>query len=232
MKIEILPDADAAALRAASLLAAEARAAVAARGRFAFAVSGGRSPWIMLGALASENVPWEQVQIAQVDERIAPAGDADRNFTHLHESLLDHVPLDDAQVHAMHVEAPDAEVAARQYAQTLERCVGAPPTFDLIHLGLGTDGHTASLIPGDPVLDVADAPVAVTGVYHGRRRLTLTYPVLNRARFILWLITGADKAEAFGRLRRGDASIPAGRIRQEQAVVVADRAAAGPSGVF
>ena len=126
----------------------------------------------------------------------------------------------------MPVESADLDEAAARYAQTLVDVAGSPPVLDLVHLGLGSDGHTASLVPGDPVLDVTDADVALTGVYQGRRRMTLTYPVLNRARRVLWLITGEDKAAMLVRLRRGDPAIPAGRVRQDHAVVLADRAAA------
>jgi 6-phosphogluconolactonase len=161
-----------------------------------------------------------------VDERVAPAGHPDRNLTHLRESLLDHSPIGPEQIHAMPVESSNLEAAAGEYALTLREIAGSPPTLDLVHLGLGPDGHTASLIPGDPVLNVTETDVAVTGSYQGRRRMTLTYPVINRARRILWLVTGSEKVEMLVRLRRGDASIPAGRIRQDQAVIFADRAAA------
>jgi 6-phosphogluconolactonase len=226
MKIEILPDADAVARKAAEIIAADARAAVLARGRFVVAVSGGHTPWQMLRALANEDVPWENLYVAQVDERVAPAGDPDRNLTHLRESLLEHAPLRPDQIHAMPVEASDLEAAAQRYALTLREIAGSPPVLDLAHLGLGPDGHTASLVPGDPVLNVTDSDVALTGVYQGRRRMTLTYPMLNRSRSILWLVTGSDKVAAFQRLRDGDSSIPAGRIQREQAVVLADRDAA------
>jgi 6-phosphogluconolactonase len=226
MKIEVLADPEAVARQAAAVIAAEARAAVAARGRFILAVSGGHTPWLMLRALAGEEVPWESVQVLQVDERVAPAGHPDRNLTHLRESLLGHVPLRADQIQAMPVEAPDLEAAARQYAQTLQELAGIPPVLDLAHLGLGPDGHTASLVPGDPVLDVSDADVALTGVYQGRQRMTLTYPILNRSRRILWLVTGSEKAGPLVRLRDGDRPIPAGRVRQDQALVLADRAAA------
>ncbi len=227
MKIEVLADAAAVARAAAATIAADARAAVAARGRFLMAVSGGHTPWVMLRELANEQVPWNDVHVFQVDERIAPAGDPDRNLTHLRASLLEHAPLPPEQIHAMPVEMPDSEAAARQYAQTLREIAGSPPVLDLAHLGLGPDGHTASLVPGDPVLEVTDADVGLTGVYMGRRRMTLTYPMLNRSRRILWLVTGADKVAAFPRLRDGDPTIPAGRIARDQALLLADRAAAG-----
>ena len=226
MKIEILPDADAVARKAAVAIAADARASVLARGRFVMAVSGGHTPWLMLRALANEDVPWQSVNVIQVDERVAPAGDPDRNLTHLRESLLEHAPLRPEQIHAMPVEASDLEAAAKRYALTLREIAGTPPVLDLAHLGLGPDGHTASLVPGDPVLDVTDADVALTGVYQQKRRMTLTYPMLNRSRRILWLVTGSDKVAALQRLRDGDRSIPAGRIRQDQALVLADSAAA------
>jgi 6-phosphogluconolactonase len=229
MEIIVLADADAVAHHAASVIAEEARAAVAARGRFIMAVSGGHTPWQMLRALADETVPWASVHLVQVDERVAPEGDPDRNFTHLRASLLEHVPLRQEQVHAMSVETPDLAFAARQYAVTLQAIAGAPPVLDLAHLGLGPDGHTASLVPGDPVLNVTDADVALTAAYQGRRRMTLTYPMLNRSRRILWVVTGNDKVDPFARLCRGDSTIPAGRVRQDQAMILADRAAAGPS---
>jgi 6-phosphogluconolactonase len=227
MKIEIFPDAEAVAKEAAALVAAQARAAVAARGRFTFAVSGGRTPWQMLRLLAGEDVPWSSVDLVQVDERVAPAGDPNRNLTHVQESLLRFVSLPAGRVHAMPVEVLDLEAGAAQYAAMLERIAGRPPVLDLVHLGLGPDGHTASLIPGDPVLNLADVDVSTTGVYQGHRRMTLTYPMLNRARQIVWLVTGADKPDALRRLRDADQSIPAGRIEQDRAILLADRAAVG-----
>jgi len=226
MRIEVLADADAVARKAAALIAAESRDAVRARGQFVAAISGGRTPWLMLRALAAEDVPWEHVHVVQVDERLAPAGHADRNLTHLRESL-GHAPLRAEQIHAMPVDATDLEAAAGRYAAGLEQIAGAPPVFDLVHLGLGADGHTASLVPEDPVLNVTDADVALTGAYQGRRRMTLTYPILNRARRVLWVVTGSDKAGPLARLLKGDVSIPAGRVRQGDALILADRAAAG-----
>jgi 6-phosphogluconolactonase len=231
MKIQVLADADAVACEAAKVIAADARAAVAARGRFIMAVSGGKTPWQMLRALASENVPWKSVHVVQVDERIAPAGDPDRNLTHLRESLLSHAPLPPAHIYAMPVEESDLEAAAQSYGQTLREVAGSPPVLDLAHLGLGPDGHTASLIPSDPVLNVTDADVALTAVYQKRRRMTLTYPMLNRSRRILWVATGVEKVGMLPRLRDGDMTIPAGRLRQDQALMLADRAAAEKLGV-
>ena len=226
MKIEIFADAQTVAEQAAKFMATEARSAIE-RGRFVFAVSGGHTPWIMLRALAKEDVAWDKVHLAQVDERIAPSGDPDRNLTHLRESLLEYAPLPPEQLYAMPVGSPDLEAAAKEYAKVLGKIAGTPPVLDLVHLGLGPDGHTASLVPGDPVLQVGDADVAVTGAYQGRRRMTLTYPVLNRARRILWLVTGAEKVEMLKRLSKGDPSIPSGRVNQERALVFADRAAVG-----
>jgi len=227
MYVEILIDADAVARKGAEIIAAEVRATVAERGRFIMAVSGGHTPWKMLRALANEKVPWEGVRVVQVDERVAPAEDPDRNLSHLRESLLEHAPLRAEQVLAMPVELPDLDAAAIRYGMTLKKIAGSPPVLDLVHLGLGPDGHTASLVPGDPVLNVTDSDVALTGVYQGRRRMTLTYPLLNRARRVLWLVTGSDKVDALARLRDGDTSIPGGKIRRDQAVVLADQAAAG-----
>jgi 6-phosphogluconolactonase len=227
MQVEILASPEAVAKRAASLIAAYAREAVAARGSFTFAVSGGHAPWIMLRDLASEDVPWEKVQVFQIDERVAPAGDPDRNLTHIRETLVNHAPLDPEQVHPMPVELPDLEAAAAQYGQSLRQYCGSPAVLDLAHLGLGPDGHTASLVPGDPVLNVTDRDVALTGVYMDRRRMTLTYPMINRSRKILWLVTGSDKVDALKKLRAGDTSIPGGRIARENAMLLAEQASVG-----
>jgi 6-phosphogluconolactonase len=229
MRIQVLADPDAVARAGAALTAAEARAAVAARGRFVLAVSGGHTPWKMLRLLADEAVPWAGVHVVQVDERVAPDGDADRNLTHLRESLLAHCPIPAEHVHAMPVESVDLQAASAWYAQVLRRVAGTPPVLDLAFLGLGGDGHTASLVPGDRVLDVTDADVALSGVYQGRRRMTLTYPVLDRSRRIVWLVTGPEKAEMMARLVAGDLSIPAGRVRRQEALVMADEEAAARS---
>jgi 6-phosphogluconolactonase len=227
MKVQVLPDAESVAIRGAAFIAAAARQAVSVRGAFTMAVSGGHTPWQMLSALAAEEVPWGSLQILQVDERIAPAGDPDRNLTHLRDSLLTRAPIKPEQIYPMPVEEADVEKGAMRYAAILKQLAGNPAILDLIHLGLGPDGHTASLVPNDPVLEVADRDVAITGVYQNRRRMTVTYPTLNRARQILWVITGADKVEALARLRRGDVSIPAGRVNNANMLVLADGAAAG-----
>jgi 6-phosphogluconolactonase len=227
VKIVVYPDQEAVAGKAAAIIAAHGREAVTSRGRFIMAVSGGHTPWLMLRALSAEQLPWEHVHVVQVDERVAPAADPDRNFAHLRESLLDHAPLLPDHIHAMPVEAGDLDRAAEQYASTLRDLAGTPPVLDLVHLGLGPDGHTASLVPGDPVLDVTDADVGTTAPYQGRRRMTLTFPIISRSRLVLWVVTGRDKAATLVRLRDGDRLIPASRVRRDRALILADRTAAG-----
>ena len=216
--MERAADAADAAARAAARIAAAARAA-ADRGGFAIALSGGRTPWLMCARLADHEVPWERGALFQVDERAAPDGDADRNLTHLRESL----PAAAVErLRPMPVEEADLDSAARAYEAEL------PERFDLVHLGLGADGHTASLVPGDAVLGEAARRVAPTATaYQGHRRLTLTYPALARARAVLWLVTGAEKRPALRALRAGDESIPAARVRAASATLIADQAALG-----
>lgn len=225
MREEILADVDAVARRAAAVIAESAREAVAARGRFLFATSGGSTPKLMLRHLSDVDVPWERVALFQVDERIAPAGHTDRNLTHLERDFIARIPTPLAGFYPMPVEMPDAAKAARSYAETIASLAGNPPVVDLVHLGMGEDGHTASLLPDDPVLDVSDAFVAITREYAGRRRMTMTYPVLNAARQLLWVVTGASKAAVLGRLRRGDHAIPAARVRSDRALILSDAAA-------
>ena len=225
MKCAVFADDAAVAFAAARMIAAEARQAVADRGRFLMAVSGGKTPWAMLKDLASDDVPWAHVHIFQVDERIAPEGDPDRNLTHLHASLLEAASIPPANIHAMPVNASDPAQGAHDYEHTLRTWCGAPPTLDLVHLGLGADGHTASLIPGDPVLDYRDRDVALTGVYQNRPRMTLTFPMINRARRVLWLATGAGKVPMVRRLLAADSDIPAGRIAQANATLFVDEEA-------
>jgi len=223
LETEVLPDAEAAAMRGADIISAHI-AAMSPGQRFAMAISGGTAPQKMFAALAAHpEIPWDAVDIWQVDERIAPAGHDDRCLTHQAESLP---PQAFARLHPMPVDdlegADDAAMnaAADQYAATL------PATFDLVHLGLGEDGHTASLLPGDAAADVRDKDVAITGDYKGRRRMTLTFPVLDHALFALWIVTGPDKARVLRRFRDGDSMLPAAHVNARERVVVADAAAA------
>lgn len=216
-QVAILPSAQAAALAAAAEIARQARAAVDVRGMFTLAVSGGRSPWLMLAALAECEMPWALTSIFQVDERIGPADDPLRNLTGLRRALPVGCP---SRVVPMPVESHDLRAACVAYAREL------PTRIDLVHLGLGADGHTASLVPDDPVLDVVDADVALTRTYQDRRRMTLTYPPIDRARAVLWLVTGAEKRAALARLRAGDRTIPAGRVGTDEQILVCDAEAA------
>lgn len=208
--LEVHPDAEAAARRVGELVAERARAA----GDFALALS--KAPPALLHALAASGVSWERVRIFQVDERVAPAGHPDRNLTGLLAALPPHAR---DRVRAMPVDEPDLEEAAARYA------AGLPP-LDLVHLGLGPDGHTASLFPGNPVLDVRDRLAAVTGEQQGYRRMTLTYPALEAARQLVWLVTGESKRDVLARLLARDVAIPAARIANPNQLVVADAAAA------
>jgi len=219
IELEIAGDEKAASRRAAELIAAAGAEAAAERDRFAFAMSGGRSPWAMLAILGElEEMPWDRTELFQVDERVAAPGDEARNLTHMVLGLsMDH----QAALRPMPVTQRDLEAAAREYESSL------PDRFDLVHLGLGPDGHTASLVPGDPVLEVSDRRVALSGDYQGHPRMTLTYPALSEARRIVWLVTGPDKVEPLQKLLAGDESIPAGRVRNENMIVVADKAAVG-----
>ncbi len=226
MEIKILPSPETVANEAARMTAKIARASVAERGRFLMAVSGGKTPWLMLRALGQENVPWESMHIFQVDERIAPFSHPDRNLTHIQECLLGNTLLNESQIYAMPVEGNDLEIAATSYEKTLCRIAGTPPIFDLVHLGLGSDGHTASLVPEDRVLEINDRDIAITDFYQGRQRMTLTFPIINRARNIVWVIAGADKSLMLKLLLDADSSIPAGQICQDNAFILADRAAA------
>jgi beta-phosphoglucomutase len=216
------PDAVQLAVKAAGFVADRIRSAVAAHGAFTCAVSGGQTPWLMLTELVKHYLPWSSVEIYQVDERVAADGDPGRNLTHLRQ-ILGSRPV---TLIPMPVTDPDLEAAAAVYASRL------PDRFDLVHLGLGADGHTASLVPGDPVLEVTDWLVAVTGPYQGRRRMTLTYPALARADEIMWLVTGAGKHEALDRLLAGDRSIPAARVQARRSVIFADALAVHGSRPF
>lgn len=219
IELEVAGDEKAASRRAAELIAAAGGEAEAERNHFTVAMSGGRSPWAMLAILGDlEEMPWDKTELFQVDERVASPGSPDRNLTHMVLGLsMEH----QSTLRPMPVTQRDLDAAAREYESSL------PDRFDLVHLGLGPDGHTASLVPNDPVLEVTDRRVAITGGdYQGHKRMTLTYPALNDARRILWLVTGPDKREPLAKLLEGDESIPAARVRNEDMIVVADEAAA------
>ena len=216
--LEVVDDEKAAARRAAELIAAAGAEAVADHGSFSFAMSGGRSPWAMLAILGDlEQMPWRETELFQVDERVASPGSDDRNLTHMVLGLsMDH----QASLLLRPVTHRDLDEAAHDYETSL------PERLDLVHLGLGPDGHTASLVPGDPVLEVTDRRVAMTTTeYQGHRRMTLTYRALAEARRIVWLVTGEEKREPLRQLLAADESIPAGRVRNESMSIVADRAA-------
>ena len=224
LKVEVLAGSQL-DVHAAAVIAGALRSAVEARGRATVAFSGGSTAGPMLGALAEADVPWDAVHVLQVDERVAPEGHPDRNLTTLRRRLLDHVPLPAARIHPMPVTDGDLDAAVRSYTGTLVGLAGDPPRLDLVHLGLGSDGHTASLTPGSPLLEEPPGPVAVTGPYQGRRRLTLTLPVLSGARQVVWLVRGGAKAAIVRRLVDGDRSIPAGRVAAPDARLLLDTAA-------
>jgi 6-phosphogluconolactonase len=217
-QLEVLEDAEAAARRAAELIAQTAAEAIDSSGKFTLAASGGKEPWVMYRMLGDFDIDWQRTEVFQVDERVAPDGNPDRNLTHLIESLPEPAR---SRVRPMPVGEDELDRAASEYAE------GLPEQLDLVHLGLGPDGHTASLVPGDPVLEVTDRRVAVSDTYQGHRRLTLTYPELERAGKLLWLITGESKREPLGWLLANEGSIPAGRVESDDSTVIADRDAAG-----
>jgi 6-phosphogluconolactonase len=218
-RLEVLDDPEAVHKHGAELIVERARAAVSDRGRCALGMSGGRDPWPMFSQLEDHQLDWTRTEIFQVDERVAPPGSDERNLTHLVESLSIGAQ---GSIRPMPVTEQDLDAAADRYADLL------PDALDLAHLGVGSDGHTASLVPGDPVLEVTDRRVAVTaGEYEGARRMTLTYPELHRARSLLWVITGEEKQEALHKLLARDPSIPAGRVEPSgDSLIMADRAAA------
>lgn len=223
MNVEIAANGLEVAERAADRVAAALRDAIAERGQATLAVSGGRTPGDALSVLAGHALPWDHVHLFQVDERVAPDGHADRNLELIRHRFLASRPLPPAHVHAMDVADPDLHAAAEHYAARLREVAGEPPVLDVVQLGLGADGHTASLVPGDPVVDVVDRDVAPTGPYQGRRRLTLTYPALARARRLVWIVQGASKSRAVAGLLGRDVALPAARLPHDRAVLVADR---------
>ena len=216
------------AFAAAAHIAARARAAASGHGAFCIALSGGRTPWKMLERLVGLELPWDRIHVFQVDERVAPYGDADRNATKL-TAILRASNLPYANLHLMPVTDEDRGRGCDAYSQVMARHT-RDGRLDLVHLGLGEDGHTASLVPGDRVVDVADRDVAMAGPYQGRLRMTLTRAAIDKAAERMWVVTGASKAEMLARLQAGDATIPAGRITRRNSIVFADDAATHPSG--
>jgi len=221
LMVQLYPDPDALAAAAAGWLAERLCAAADEDGAVVLAVSGGTSPWPMYRRLAAEpDVPWETVHVVQVDERIAPDGDPDRNWSQVHDVFGGVVP--ERNLHAMPVTDPNFDAAAEAYAELLQRLTGGRG-LTIAHLGLGGDGHTASLFPGDPASTLTDRDVAVTAAEHaGRRRMTLTLPAINAAGHILWQVQGAGKLGMVERLVAGDRTIPAGTIRRDRAVLMTD----------
>jgi len=225
MKTELFTTADQVATGAAAYLEHEIREALLQQKSYSLAISGGRTPWEMLKILSKADVPWNRVNLFQVDERVAPDGHADRNLTQLFQAIAGTTMVTQLRIFPMPVLAEDLEEGCREYIQVLDE-VTEGKGLDLIHLGLGIDGHTASLVPGDGVLEVQDRLVACTqNIYQGRIRMTLTYPLLNGAKQLLWIVTGSEKQEMVKRLLQQDPSIPAGSIRQENALLMVDQAA-------
>ena len=210
---------------AAEFIARQLAAAVRERGRATLAISGGRSPWGMLDELAAQAVAWESVHLFQVDERIAPPDDEARNWKRFLAGVLARqVPPENRHPMPVEIEAPDA--AADAYSRTLAEWTGQPPELDVVHLGIGADGHTASLFSGDSPLEERKRLVAASRRHEGYRRLTLTLPALAGARSIVWFAVGAARRDVLNRLFDGDTSIPASRVRRDRAVCFTDLAAA------
>jgi len=225
MKTELFPTADQVAAGAAAYLEHQIREALAHQPSYSLAISGGRTPWEMLKILSKADLPWQRVNLFQVDERVAPDGHADRNLTQLFQAIAGTPMVTQLRIFPMPVLAEDLEEGCREYTEVLDE-VTEGKGLDLIHLGLGSDGHTASLVPGDGVMEVQDRLVACTqNLYQGRIRMTLTYPLLNSAKQLLWIVTGSEKQEMIQRLLQQDPSIPAGSIRQENALLMVDQAA-------
>ena len=225
MKTEIFPQAEQVAARAAAYLEQEIRDALTHQKSFSLAISGGRTPWEMLKILSKVDLPWQRINLFQVDERVAPDGHPDRNLTQLFQAIAGTAMVTQLRIFPMPVTAEDLDASAKEYAEVLDE-IKEGKGLDIIHLGLGSDGHTASLVPGDGVLEIQNRLVACTqNPYQGRIRMTLTYPLLNAAKQILWIVTGSEKKEMVQRMLQQDPSIPAGRIQQENALLLVDQAA-------
>ena len=227
LKTEIFSSADQVAEKAAAYIEHLIRQTLTQKKTFSMAISGGRTPWEMLKILSKASLPWQRVNLFQVDERIAPEGHADRNLTQLFQTLEGSPLVTRLRIFPMPVTAEDLDLASQEYANLIHE-ITEGEGLDLIHLGMGSDGHTASLVPGDAVMAVTDREVACTqNLYQGRIRMTLTYPLLNSAKQILWIVTGAEKQEMVQRLLKQDTSIPAGIVNQANALLMMDSAAFG-----
>ena len=229
MQLNIRPDADQATRSAGVWLQAAIARSIGQRGRCSVAISGGSTSGALLEQLGTATLPWNAVDVFQVDERIAPPQAEARNLRVLARHLAGHAGV---RIHPMPVESDDLDAAAARYQSVLRRVCGTPPVLDVVHLGLGADGHTASLIPGDAALRIVDADVALTAIYQSYRRMTLTMPVLRNAGQQLWLVTGAVKADALHELLRAgprdSRRSPAAQAGDTNATVFIDESAAGP----
>lgn len=225
MRLEVAATAELAAAHAARAIGAGLAGALEARGRATLALSGGATPVRMLEYLAREEVDWSRIEVMQVDERWVGEDDSRRN-ARLLEPWAIAAGLPAARLHLMRVGGDGFEPARKAYEHAVEGLAGRPPVLDVVHLGLGEDGHTASLVPNHPALECSEA-VAVTAAYRGTRRMTLTGAVLRRARRQVWLVTGPAKREALHRMIDGDMELIATGVVNERAVVVADPEAAG-----
>ena len=215
------------AAHGAMLLATWLRESVERHGDAMLAVSGGRSPWAMFELLVGDTtVPWSHVHLLQVDERVVPDGYPDRNWTHIAERFVDSGVIAADHAHPMPVTADDLHAAAAEYSALIS-ALCPEGAIDALHLGLGDDGHTASLAPGDGVCDVLDRDVALTcEPYNGTMRMTLTRPCLDRAVHGFFQVCGEGKRAAVEQLLAGDTSIPASLLAGDRLLVLADAAAA------
>jgi 6-phosphogluconolactonase len=205
--------------RAAAWVAERSHAAIADHGGFAIALAGGSTPRVLYQLLAApphrERLEWSRWSVYIGDERAAPPDDPESNYRLARETLLDHVPIPAAQVHRMEAERPDLDAAAAAYSRVLEATLPSPqgaPRLDGVLLGIGTDGHTASLFPGTPALDVVDA-WATRGLatYEPYDRITVTFPLINAAGAVAFLVTGESKRAALAGVVAG--TVPAARVR-------------------
>jgi 6-phosphogluconolactonase len=222
MRIQVSNGLEALSEEAAGRIAATLGAAVAARGSAAVALAGGSTPSRLYEVLAAPpyrtQVPWAGVRVFWGDERAVPPEDRQSNYRMARETLLDHVPVRREWIHRMPADGEDLAAAARAHAEVIRAHLRAGddgrPRFDLVLLGMGGDGHTASLFPGDPALDESRASVAAVDTpHHGLRRLTLTLAVLNAAAHVIFLVAGADKAKALRQVLVHREPLPAARVQ-------------------